>query len=1080
MPARFLEALTRISQSEMLSPPGPEQPGSSCPDPSELEAFLTGTATTATATLQMHIEGCSECREAAADFALMNELKSVLGSTQPVVAATPLDIARTIPGYDDFEELQRGSQGVVFRAVQQDTRRHVAVKLLLQGAFATQRQRSRFLREIELAAKLQHPHIVTIYGSGECHGHLYYVMEFVQGVRLSERLDALRHEASGVQQIARMLRQIAAAVGHAHANGIMHRDLKPANILVDEDFEPHILDFGLARRADTPEGTQSGEFLGTLRYASPEQAGANPDELDIRTDVYSLGVIFYEALTGALPYDVTGSLDRVITNIREAPIVPPSRSNRAIDDELETIVLKSLAREKERRYQSAEELARDIGHYLAGDPIDAKRDSQWYLATKLLSRYRYMVATAAAVFVVVCASLVLALVMLDEANIERDKAKAARTDAEDARSRERRRRVEVDEQRQVAEFNAYAASIAACDAALRVGDISEAAIHLSRAPASQRGFEWWHIQRRVDGSSETWSEHTSYVEQVAAIRRRPEVVSIGWDQQIIVRRRDNGKVIASQELPTYGWSLAVSPDEDRLAAGAWDGTVRVLTLPDLNPVCEFTGAASRVVRVAFNRSGTRVAAAVWAFDSPDESHEVVVADAATGAIVSRAPLRGRPIALTFGSDDRLFCSDASGTLVLDPATGDRIQELPYRLLAVNKDASLMALAEQNNRVAIHRTMPAEEVCVLTGHTAAVLWVTFDSERQMVATGGVDQSVRVWDSESGELIRAFTGHRWQVTSVAFIPGTRQLVSSSWDQTVRLWDLDAPRELTLHRAHEVAVTCLSLHRGTGLLATASRSGEVKLWDMEPLKVRQRFHDHSRPVQDVGFSDDASRIAAGSWDGTISVRDLGQTGPPVQLIGHSDLVLATRFVPGSNLLVSGSRDNTIRVWNTDSGKLIDVLEGHDDHIHTIRFRPDGQEFASAGHSSIRIWNTTNRENVATIAREIVQEDYSLEYHPDGRQLAAGTKRSVGFWAVDGTEIETVLASRREMRSLDFSPDGSRMVSVSVDGTVRVWDVAHRTPLVTLRGAPAKVRRAIFAADGNSVIGGLGDGRLIVWKGR
>ena len=521
------------------------QVGATCPTQEQLQRHLAGETV---AHLEAHLGECAECRQLADDLSLLSELQSVFGSSSPNVAARRAVTVEKFPGYSDLEELQRGAQGVVYRAVQDETQRVVALKVLLNGAFATQRQRLRFQREVELAAKLRHPNIVTVYDSGEHNGNLFYAMEYIEG----QRLDAFSRETLDHEQqrgLIEIVRDIAAALGHAHTKGILHRDLKPANILVDRERTPHILDFGLARQADASDATRSGEFLGTLRYASPEQACAEPDQIDIRTDVYSLGVILFEIVTGRMPYEVDGSLHEVIGNIRDADPESPSRIAAGIDSDLDTIILKCLAKSQDRRYQTGGELADDLQRYLAGDPIDARRDSQLYVIGKLIRRYRYAVVAAATVFVTICAALVLTLVMLQQVSDERDKANTAKTDANRARKAEKQRRLEVEEQQALAEFNAYAASIAASDSALRVNDTSEAALHLQRAPVSQRGFEWWHTRRRLDTSLRTFAGHTSYVEQVIALRTRPWLISIGWDQQLIVWHRETGGVLEQRSLP---------------------------------------------------------------------------------------------------------------------------------------------------------------------------------------------------------------------------------------------------------------------------------------------------------------------------------------------------------------------------------------------------------------------------------------------------------------------------------------------------------------------------------------------------
>lgn len=299
--------------------------------------------------------------------------------------------AEMIPGYAIVREIHRGGQGVVYQAVQTATQRHVAIKVMRDGPFASESDLSRFEREVQTLAQLSHPNIVTIHDRGEAKGLHYYVMDYIRGRPLDAHLEAAR---PALRETLELMATVCDAVNAAHLRGIIHRDLKPGNIRVDESGEPFVLDFGLAKRTWSPEAslnTIDGQFVGSLPWSSPEQASGKSAQTDLRTDVYSLGVVLYQALTGTFPYDVNGTMPETLKRIEMAEPVPPrgrARAGLKIDDEVETIVLKCLAKEPDRRYQSAGELARDLRHYLAGEPIQAKRDSMSYVLKKQLHRHR--------------------------------------------------------------------------------------------------------------------------------------------------------------------------------------------------------------------------------------------------------------------------------------------------------------------------------------------------------------------------------------------------------------------------------------------------------------------------------------------------------------------------------------------------------------------------------------------------------------------------------------------------------------------------------------------------------------------
>lgn len=311
-----------------------------------------------------------------------------------------------IPGYSIIREIHRGGQGVVYLAHQKATRREVAIKILLPGPLSGIGDRMRFEREIQVLAQLKHPNIVTIHDSGVAAGQSYYVMDYIAGQSLDTHVAGLRsefeqkssrgrHRHDSQTALLRLFAKICHAVNAAHLLGVIHRDLKPGNVRVGEDGEPYILDFGLARVStgarDTIDARQgisvTGQFLGSIPWASPEQAEMRPRSIDMRTDVYSLGVMLYQMLTGRFPYQVLGHWRDALENILSAQPTRPSSIRRQIDDEIETIVLKCLSKEPARRYQSAGSLATDIDRYLCGEPIEAKRDSSLYLLRKLALRH---------------------------------------------------------------------------------------------------------------------------------------------------------------------------------------------------------------------------------------------------------------------------------------------------------------------------------------------------------------------------------------------------------------------------------------------------------------------------------------------------------------------------------------------------------------------------------------------------------------------------------------------------------------------------------------------------------------------
>jgi len=303
-----------------------------------------------------------------------------------------------------LEELGSGSQGVVYKAEQLGTKRIVALKIIREGAFASAVERRRFENEVQLASQLKHPNIVAIFESGRDLGRDFFAMEYVEGVPLDVYLNS---RTLSVEETIRLLLQVCDGVNYAHQHGVIHRDMKPTNVIVDSHGRAHILDFGLAKRivdeALVPEArvTQVGMFAGTWYYASPEQVRRDSGLLDVRSDVYALGVILYEALTDAYPYPIDGeSRAKIAEHILETIPLRPSAIRGDIDDDLDTIVLRALQKDPDRRYQSADAFGEDLHRYLGGEAIEAKRDSHWYVLRMTLRRHRWQAAAALAGVVV--------------------------------------------------------------------------------------------------------------------------------------------------------------------------------------------------------------------------------------------------------------------------------------------------------------------------------------------------------------------------------------------------------------------------------------------------------------------------------------------------------------------------------------------------------------------------------------------------------------------------------------------------------------------------------------------------------
>jgi len=946
-------------------------------------------------------------------------------------------------GYEIIHEVHRGGQGVVYQAIQKATKRKVAIKVMKEGPFAGSRDKARFEREVQILGALNHPNIVTIHDSGIASGHHYFVMDYISGQPLEVWM------ASGqrsIEETLKLFAKICEAVNAAHLKGVIHRDLKPGNIRIDNQGEPHVLDFGLAKMAtaEVTNGsrpqvmTVTGQFVGSLPWASPEQAEGAPDKIDTRTDVYSLGVILYEMLTGKFPYEVIGNMRDVLDRIMKSEPAKPSTIRRQINDEVETIVLKCLSKERERRYQTAGELARDVGHYLKGEPIEAKRDSGMYVLRKQLRRYRLPVAIGAAFVILVTVALVLSTTLWQRAARERNRADAERLRAEAATTQAIGERERAEAARAREEEQAYVANITAADASLRCNEGAVVRACLEACPVQLRGWEWHHLNALADNSVGTLGRADS---------RKTAVFS------------PNGRCVLTVPGDNTVW--------------LWDAA----TGKELFTLRDSTGV---IADAAFSQTGNRVLTVSRA--DTGKAYSVKLWEAATGKeLLTLQYHTGFGVSAEFSPDEsRIIVSSelAPGVVSLcDAVTGKELLALADEFTAgLSPDGGRM-LTWHDRTAKLWDAQTGQEVVTLSGHTDGVLSAAFSPDGKSVLTASRDETAKLWDAQTGQEVVTLSGHTDDVRSAAFSPDGKSVLTASNDKTAKLWDAKTGKVRVTLRGHDSAVFSAD---GTRVLLV-SEDDTALLCDAETGRelATLRAVSIDRLWCGAGFSPDGRRVLTFPNPTTAMLSDAVTGGELRTLRGHTSYLVSAQFSPDGTHLLTASVDGIAKLWDTASGEELATLRGHTCAITCVRFSSDGRRMLTQSvDGTVKLWEaSTAGEPIMLLGHSsgsAAKRCWAV-FSPDGRRLLLDSRYDKELWnAETGKKVATLAAHHAE-----FSADGSRVVTVpnGEDAKLKLWEAATGKELLTLRGHTGSVYSAVFGPNGKSVLTASEDKTAKLW---
>ncbi len=896
------------------------------------------------------------------------------------------------------------------------------------------------------------------------------------------------------RSVADIGRQAAQGLAYAHVNGIVHRDIKPSNLLLDQAGVVWIADFGLAKGED--DGlTRTGDILGTFRYMPPCRFQGQGDH---RADIYALGMTLYEMLTLRPAFNESDRLKLIERIKNEEPPRPRTLDSR-IPRDLETIVLKAIEKDRERRYPSAEAMAEDLRRFLADEPIRARQVSAPERYWRWARRNPAIAMLGGVLMVLLVATTIGSIVA---ASYFRDLAGAAVLAQRDATiERDRAQRNENAERR-----GRYRSDIAAASGSLQLQNSGAARFALEDAPEEHRNWEWQYLHSQLDGAS--------FVLPVPGGKIRSLVLSPSGRQFAVCCFEHNEVYlydVADGSLDAVlrghsatATSVAYRPDGEQVATIGNDQTIRLWEPATGRQTAVLKAEAApthpdRYSLVAYNSDGSRIASSPGLESSLLDPYSVAGAgtsrlwDAATGmqiAILAEWQDGTRPVA--FSPDGkRLAVGFREYVHLCDAVTGRRLATLgphskPVEYIAYSPDGKRIASsAADSNAIHLWDGESGKEVAVLRGHTADIRSVQFSPDGARLVSGSIfpDDTARLWDAATGQLLAVLAGHQNRIQAVLFRPDSKRLVTASMDKTARLWDGRTGQFLAVLGGHTDQVFHVRFSANGTRMVTVSNDATLRLWNAQTDEFIGLLRGHadgfnSTPV----FTPDGSRLVSGSVDGTVRIWDVSLAERNSILRGHESFVYDVAFSPDGEQVASAAWDGTARLWDASTGRQTGLLKHETGVVLSVAYRRDGSQMATVERDrGVTLWDVASRKAVSewsTPAGETLT-DQRASLSPDGTLLAAASDEGpVKLWNVaTGREIARLNGHEKTSLDVDFHPEGGLLAASGRDGTIRLWDVTTLASVAVLRGHTASVLRVDFSTDGKMLASGSDDKTIRLW---
>ncbi len=1017
-----------------------------CPSREELLSLVRGDLSDAgPKSLERHLETCADCQQflehlsagylnrtprlapPAPSLLLEQVLRQLreYEATAGVAADPSLEPGVAPQSFGDYEilgELGRGGMGVVYRARQVSLNRTVALKLILAGQLASPAEVRRFQNEAEAAARLDNPGIVPIYEVGEHDGRHFLSMKLVEGEPLSARLGKLRAQQSP-RQMATLVSRVAQAVHYAHQRSILHRDLKPANILLDSEDQPHLTDFGLAKLLESDAAlTHSQAVMGTPDYLSPEVAAGRARDVTTAADIFSLGAILYELLTGSPPFHADTAAATIQRVLNEEPR-PLRAVAPGVPRDLETIALKCLEKDPARRYASAAEVAEELDRFARGETILARPVTPPERVWRWARRKPALATLVVALHLVFAAGLAGILWQWQRADRHAAEESAQRQRAETFARNEvaQHRRAEYQRSELLLAQGKLALPLALLARELRGDPTNTLLAARIRSVLDSRG---------VCVPVGQPLQHPGPIRLARYSTDGVTIITVGDEP---AARLWDAKTLKPHVMLRHGEAVRITgliaiPGSPLIATVTDRGAVRLWNSQDGEAVGRLVHGRE-VPLIATSPDG-RILVSV-------SEHMLRVCELPSGRQLASATPRpgGPPRSVQFSMDGRFIVTAGPAATELWEANSlQRLAELP--------GAREAKFAPDGDHVLLNRS-------------------------------------EFWNwRETRRLGAQFETGEEPIFGAEFSPDSRSLLLAAGDWGARLLNIET---LTLRvpvLTHEQPVKHVAFSRDGSMMLTISASGLVSVWDVRSGEQLAEPIHHQDEVMSAEFSPDNRRLLILLSRGEAQVRELRLHGARSRRFFHGDLVTSVQFVAEGKQVFTTSRDGTAQVWERDTGRAVFPSLKHAGGVIRAAVSHDGQWLATVGADhAARIWNARTGEAKHPPLKH-VGVPHLVEFDATGARLLTGANDGVA--RVWNTTNGTLLL---EVKQLDlitaahFSPDAKQILTASRDGLAQLWDAQTGKPVFKPFEHGNAVVAAAFTPDGIQFATGSRDRLLQIW---